>query len=145
VGAIAAVAAIVAIGLGLWGASLSNDLDHERDLRAAEEKALQIVRDPGAKLVPIEGAEGSLVVARDRRAALFVCGLGPAPSGEFYMAWTIRGTPSPAGAFDASDEGCTATALTHTVAPGATVAVTRERDRNVQLPTTDPLFTAQAA
>jgi hypothetical protein len=31
------------------------------------------------------------------------------------------------------------------VAPGVTVAVTRERDPNVQLPTTDPLFTAQAA
>jgi anti-sigma factor RsiW len=144
-GAIAAVAAIVAIGLGLWGASLSNDLDRERELRAAQGRALEIVGDRGAQVVPLEGADGSLVVARNGRAALVVCGLGPAPSGEVYMAWTIRGTPSPAGAFDASDRGCTAAPLDHTVAPGVTVAVTRERDPNVQLPTTDPLFTAQAA
>jgi anti-sigma factor RsiW len=144
-GALAAVAAVVAIGLGLWGASLSNDLDRERDLRAAQGKALEIVGDRGAQVVSLQGADGSLVVARNGRAAIVVCGLGPAPSGEFYMAWTIRGTPSPAGAFDASKESCTAAPLDHTVAPGATVAVTRERDRNVQLPTTDPLFTAQAA
>jgi hypothetical protein len=144
-GAIAAVAAVVAIGLGLWGASLSNDLDRERELRAAQGRALEIVGDIGAQVVPLEGADGSLVVARNGRAALVVCGLGPAPSGEVYMAWTIRGTPSPAGAFDASDQGCTAAPLDHTVAPGVTVAVTRERDPNVQLPTTDPLFTAQAA
>lgn len=144
-GAIAAVAAVAAVGLGLWGASLSSDLDRERDLRAAQGNALEIVGDRGAQVVPLEGADGSLVVARDRRAALVVCGLGPAPSGEVYMAWTIRGTPSPAGAFDAAGDGCTAAPLEHTVAPGVTVAVTRERDRNARLPTTDPIFTAQAA
>jgi anti-sigma factor RsiW len=144
-GAIAAVAAVVAVGLGLWGASLSNDLDRERDLRSAQGKALEIVGDRGAQVVPLQGADGSLVVARNGRAALVVCDLGPAPSGETYMAWTIRGTPSPAGAFDASADGCTAAPLDHTVAPGVTVAVTRERDRNAKLPTTDPLFTAQAA
>jgi anti-sigma factor RsiW len=144
-GAVAALAAVVAIGLGLWGASLSSDLDRERDLRAAQGKALEIVGDRGAQVVPLKGADGSLVVARNRRAALVVCGLGPAPSGEVYMAWTIRGAPSPAGAFDASEEGCTAAPLDHTVAPGVTVAVTRERDPNVQLPTTGTLFTAQAA
>jgi hypothetical protein len=61
------------------------------------------------------------------------------------MAWTIRGTVSPAGAFDAADEGCTTAPLDHTVAPGVTVAVTREQDPNVTVPTTDPLFSAQAA
>lgn len=144
-GAAAAAAAVVAVALGLWAVSLQSDLDDQRDLAAAQEDALQIVADRGAQVVPLEGAEGSLVVARNGRAALVVCGLGPAPSGETYMAWTIRGTPSPAGAFDAADDGCTAAPLDHTVAPGVTVAVTRERNPNVQLPTTDPLFTAQAA
>ena len=144
-GAAAAAAAVVAIGLGLWAASLSNDLDRERELRTAQGKALEIVGDSGAEVVSLKGADGSLVVARNRRAALVVCGLGPAPSGEVYMAWTIRGAPSPAGTFDAASDGCTAAPLEHTVAPGATVAVTRERDPDVQLPTTDPLFTAQAA
>jgi anti-sigma factor RsiW len=144
-GAVAAAAACVAIVLGLWGASLSNDLDRERDLRAAEQQALAIVGDRGAQVVSLKGAEGSLVVARNRRAALVVCGLGAAPSGETYVAWTIRGAPSNAGAFEASGDGCTAAALDHTVAPGVTVAVTRERNPRVTLPTTHTLFTAQAA
>lgn len=144
-GAAAAVAACVAVGLGLWAASLSSDLDRERDLRAAQAEALQLVADRGAQVVPLEGAEGSLVVARNGRAALVVCGLDPAPSGETYMAWTIRGTVSPAGPFDAAADGCTAAPLDRTVAPGATVAVTRETDRNAKLPSTEPLFSAQAA
>lgn len=144
-GAVAAAAACVAVGIGLWAASLSSDLNRERDLRSAQGKALEIVGDRGAQVVPLDGARGSLVVARNGRAALVVCGLGPAPSGETYMAWTIRGTPSPAGAFDAAVDGCTAAPLDRTVAPGVTVAVTRERDRDAKLPTTDPVFSAQAA
>jgi anti-sigma factor RsiW len=143
-GVAAAAAACVAVGLGIWAASLSNDLDQERDLRAAQGQALEIVGDRGAQVVPLDGAEGSLVVARNGRAALVVCGLDPAPSGEVYMAWTIRGAPSPAGAFDAAD-GCTAAPLDRTVAPGVTVAVTREQSRDARLPSTDPLFTARAA
>ena len=61
------------------------------------------------------------------------------------MAWTIRGTVSPAGPFDAAADGCTAAPLDRTVAPGATVAVTRETDRNAKVPSTEPLFSAQAA
>jgi anti-sigma factor RsiW len=144
-GAAAAAAACVAIGLGLWAASLSNDLDRERDLRAAQGKALEIVGDRGAQVVSLEGARGSLVVARNGRAALVVCGLDRAPSGETYVAWTIRGTVSSAGTFDAASDGCTAAPLDRTVAPGVTVAVTRERDPTVQTPTTEPLFSAQAA
>lgn len=144
-GAAAAAAACAAIGLGLWAASLSSDLDRERDLQAAQAQALELVADRGAQVVPLEGARGSLVVARNGRAALVVCGLDPAPSGETYMAWTIRGTVSPAGLFDAAAEGCTAAPLDRTVAAGATVAVTRETDTNVKLPSTEPLFSAQAA
>jgi anti-sigma factor RsiW len=144
-GGVAAVAAGVAVVLGLWAASLRSDLGQERDLRAAQEEALEVVRDPGAQMVPLNGAEGSLVVARNGVAALVVCGLGPAPSGETYVAWTIRGSPTSAGAFDIPSDGCTAAPLDRTVAPGVTVAVTRERDPTVTAPTTEPFITAQAA
>jgi anti-sigma factor RsiW len=143
-GAAAAAAACVAVGLGIWAASLSGDLDRERDLRAAQGQALEIVGDRGAQVVPLDGAQGSLVVARNGRAALVVCGLDRAPSGETYLAWTIRGTVSPAGAFDAAGEGCTAAPLDRTVAPGVTVAVTRERDPEAKMPSTEPLFSARA-
>ena len=143
-GAVAAAAAVLAIGLGLWAASLSSDLDRERDLRAAEAEALELVADPSARSIALEGAEGSLVVAAGGRAALVVCGLVPAPSGETYAAWVIRGTPTQAGLFDSGGR-CTAFALERTVAPGTTVAVTREPKGLVEAPTTDPLFSAQAA
>jgi anti-sigma factor RsiW len=144
-GAAAAAAACVAVGLGIWAASLSNDLDRERDLRAAQARALEIVGDRGAQTVPLDGAEGSLVVARNGQAALVICGLEPAPSGETYMAWIIRGTVTAAGAFDAAGDGCTAAPLERTVASGVTVAVTREQSPDVTVPSTDPLFSAQAA
>jgi anti-sigma factor RsiW len=143
-GAAAAIAATVAVGLGLWGASLSSDLDRERDLSAAQAEALEVVADPDAQVVQLQGAEGSLIVGQNGRAALVVCGLEPAPSGQTYEAWTIRGTPSPAGLFDA-DEGCTPVALEGTVAPGVTVAVTREPEGGVEAPTSDPIFSAQVA
>ena len=95
-------------------------------------------------MTPLTGAQGSLVVAQGGRAALVVCGLGPAPSGETYEAWTIRGSPTPAGLFDA-EEGCTAVPLEEPVLPGTTVAVTREAEGGVEAPTTEPLFSAQAA
>ena len=143
-GAAAAAAACLAVGLGIWGASLSSDLDRERELSAAQTEALELVADRGARVTPLTGAQGSLVVAQGGRAALVVCGLGPAPSGETYEAWTIRGSPTPAGLFDA-EEGCTAVPLEEPVLPGTTVAVTREAEGGVEAPTTEPLFSAQAA
>jgi anti-sigma factor RsiW len=141
-GLAAAAAACVAVGLGLWAASLSNDLDRERDLSAAQAKALEVVGDPAAKVTPLKGASGSLVVGSSGRAALVVCGLDPAPSGQTYEAWLIRGTPTPAGLFD-TQGSCTAVALDRTAPSGSTVAVTREPEEGSELPTTDPIFSAQ--
>jgi anti-sigma factor RsiW len=138
----AAAAACVAVGLALWAVSLSSDLDRERELSAAQAKALEVVGDPTAKVTPLEGADGSLVVAESGSAALVVCGLDPAPSGKTYEAWLIRGTPAPAGVFDSQGE-CTAVPLERSVSPGSTVAVTREPDGGVDVPTTDPIFSAE--
>jgi anti-sigma factor RsiW len=143
-GAVAAAAAVVAIGLGLWAASLSSDLDRERDLRAAEAEALELIAEPNARTVALEGADGSLVVGESGRAALVVCGLDEAPSGETYAAWVITGTPTQAGLFDSAG-GCTAVALSRPVTSGATVAVTREPEGPVESPTMDPLFSAKVA
>ena len=141
-GIAAAAAACIAIGLGLWAASLSNDLDRERDLSAAQAKALQIVGDPAAKVTALQGAEGTLVVGSGGRAALVVCDLEPAPSGQTYEAWLIKGTPVKAGLFEASDT-CTAVPLDRTASSGATVAVTHEPEGGSDQPTSDPIFSAQ--
>ena len=141
-GIAAAAAACLAIGLGLWAASLSKDLDHERGLNAAQARALEVVGDPTAKVTALKGAEGTLVVGSNGRAALVVCGLEPAPSGQTYEAWLIRGRPVPAGLFEAGDT-CTAVTLEGAAQSGSTVAVTREPAKGSKQPTSDPIFSAQ--
>jgi anti-sigma-K factor RskA len=144
VAATAAVAACAAIALGIWANSLSNSLDRERKAKEAYERAAQLLAaDATAK--SLSGADGSLLVARDGRAAIVVCGLDRAPSGRTYEAWVIRGqTPARAGLF-AGGGRCQPFVLSRVVARGSTVAVTLERAGGVDKPTTPVLFSAPAA
>ena len=142
---VAAVAASVAIGLGVWAASLSSSLDAERAARADQERAASILADPNASRIPLSGANGTLVVAGTGEAALVVSGLGPAPGGKIYEAWV--GTDAehmlPAGTFEASGEH-TIVRLTRVVPERGVVAVTIE-EAEVDQPTGTPLFQAETA
>ena len=134
-GAAAAVAATVAISLGLWAASVSSDLDRERSL-------LAILADPEAMSIPLEGANGRVVVTETGEAALVVSGLATAPEGKTYELWVAEdGTMLPAGVFDGGHER-DVVRLTRPVPPGSGVAVTVEDDGGTDAPTGDPLFTA---
>lgn len=134
-GAAAAVAATVAIALGLWAASVSSDLDRERSL-------LAILADPEAKSIPLEGANGRVVVTDTGEAALVVSGLPTAPEGKTYELWVAKnGEMLPAGVFDAKRER-DVVRLTRPVPPGSGVAVTVEDDGGTNVPTGDPIFTA---
>jgi anti-sigma-K factor RskA len=135
IGAVAAVAATVAIALGLWAASVSSELDRERSL-------LAILADPEAKSIPLEGANGRVVVTDTGEAALVVSGLATAPEGKTYELWVAEnGTMLPAGVFDAKHER-DVVRLTRPVPPGSGVAVTVENDGGTDAPTSDPIFTA---
>lgn len=141
---VAAVAACLAIGLGLWAASLSRSLDRERGSKSAYARATQLLAAKPA-VRPLVGAKGSLLVADDGRAAIVVCGLDRAPSGRSYEAWVIRGkTPRPAGLFRAGS-GCTPFVLKNSVSSGSTVAVTLERAGGAAQPTGQILFHAETA
>ncbi len=142
--AVAAVAAVAALALGVWNLSLARSLDDERDLRAASDRAFEIVADSSAERVSLEGADGSLIVADDGTAALVVCLLPEPPSGKTYEAWVIEeGTPARAGEF--TGEGtCSAHRLTEPVTPGSVIAVTVEPKGGVDSPTTDPVFTSES-
>lgn len=134
-GAVAAVAATVAIALGLWASSVSNELDRERAL-------LAILADPDARAIPLEGANGRVVVTDTGEAALVVSGLATAPEGKTYELWVAEGDEMlPAGLFDARHER-DVVRLTRPVPPGSGVAVTVEDDGGTDAPTSDPLFTA---
>ena len=135
IGAVAAVAATVAIALGLWASSVSNELDRERAL-------LAILADPDAKAIPLEGANGRVVVTDTGEAALVVSGLATAPEGKTYELWVAEGDKMlPAGVFDAKHER-DVVRLTRPVPPGSGVAVTVEDDGGSDAPTSDPIFTA---
>jgi anti-sigma factor RsiW len=135
-GAAAAAAAIaVAVPLGLWANSLSDQLDRER-------LATEILADPTARSVGLEGASGRLVVAASGEAALVVYGLDPAPSGKTYEVWVIENDrPRPAGLFDGEDRR-DVVLLSERVPAGASVSVTLEPDRGADAPTGSPLFSA---
>jgi anti-sigma-K factor RskA len=143
VAGVAAAAACLAIGLGIWANSLSNSLDRERSAKSAYEEAAKVLTsNPIVK--PLIGADGSLLVADDGRAALVVCGLADAPSAKTYEAWVITGeTPQPAGLFRGGN-GCSPVVLTERVPSNATVAVTLERAGGATSPTLPILFRAEA-
>ena len=140
VAGIAAAAACLAIGLGIWANSLSNSLDSERSARREYEKFLS----GGATAKPLIGADGSLLVKSDGRAALVVCGLADAPSEKTYEAWVISDdTPKPAGTFSGGS-GCNPVVLTENVPNNATVAVTLERAGGATSPTLPILIRTEA-
>ncbi len=112
---VAAVAASIALGLGVWIATGSTTT---RSVSAV------------------------LVVGGDRHATLQVSGLASAPAGKTYEAWVIPHglSPQPAGLFSGSGT----VRLRQTVPPNAVVAVTLERSGGAKAPTRTPLLTAQA-
>ncbi len=98
-GAVAAVAAVVALGIGLWASGLSSDLDDTREALERERAAAAIVADAGRG--PWTSRREPDDSSLPRTAALLVLDdLGPAPSGQTYQAWIIEGeNPISAGIF----------------------------------------------
>jgi len=137
---VAAVAAVAALALGLWAASLHDDLDQARTALSGQKLVSSLLADDSARSVALSGAEGRLVVGEDGRAALVVRDLPAAPDGKTYEIWVIDKVPRRAGSFDESG----AVALDRTVPRDSTVAVTVERDGGVDAPTSMPIFSAAA-
>lgn len=86
--AAAAVAACAAVGLGIWAASLSSQLDSREAELGRQELVARILAQPGSRAIPFEG--GTLVVARTGRAALVLRRLDKAGDGLTYEAWIGR-------------------------------------------------------
>jgi anti-sigma-K factor RskA len=138
-GAVAAVAAVAALALGIWGSSLSSDLDETRAALAREREAAAIVADPGARTVDLAEGLGSLVVGQDGRAALVLMNLGRAPAGKTYQAWIIEDdNPIPAGIFPGED-GVDVVLVDGDVADGEVVAVTVEQAGGAETPNLPPV------
>ena len=130
--AVAAVAAVAAIGFGIWAVSLSRSLDRER---SARDRIERVLADPGASRLRVSGkATGSVVVAGNGEAALIVSQLDRAPKGSVYEAWVIHnGKPLRAATF-AGGEKKGLVLLDRPVPPDSLVAVTLERKPGADTP-----------
>ena len=127
---VAAAAACAAVGLGIWAATLHEQL-------GSNSQALNAIA--------LHGADGSLVRAHNGEATLVVSGLSPAPAGKTYEAWVIRsGKAARAGLFSGRS-GTAVVRLMRRVPSGAVVGVTLERAGGVDQPTSTPLVTSAPA
>jgi anti-sigma-K factor RskA len=131
-GAVAAVAAAVAVALGLWNLALLSD---GSDQRIVDRDARVVALPEDAPM------SGQLLIDPDGAATLIVDSR-PTPAGKDYEIWVIQDeTPRPAGVFDG---GRRIVRLARPVPRGASVAVTLERNGGVLRPTTQPLFVVES-
>jgi len=128
--AIAVAATAAAVAFGVWAASLHHSLSHER-------AAVDVLGNPNARHVPLQGVAGQLVVSPSGEAALAV-DLPAPPKGKTYETWVIDGGVHPDRLFD----GGTAL-LERRVHAGTTVKVTLERAGGVDAPTSIPVLSAR--
>ena len=133
---VAAAAAAIAIGLGIWDASLADDLD----TRAGRDGA---ARRPERAAVSLDGADGRLVVSPDGTGRARRLARARAERED------VRGVGDPrrrgrrrAGAVRVRGRARRAACSTSRSPTGETVAVTLERDGGVDAPTGEPLLTA---
>lgn len=137
--AAAAIAAVVALAVGLWATQLSSDLDDTRLALERERQAAAVLADPAARTVALESGDGHLVVDDGGRAVLVLDGLDPAPRGKTYELWIIDGeNAAPAGLFRGR-EGLDWVGLDGTVETGDVVAVTVEEAGGVEVSENDPI------
>jgi anti-sigma factor RsiW len=139
--AAAAVAACIAVGLGIWAATLSHNLDRRTNELARERSVAAILASPGARTVSF--GRGVLVVTKKGAGALVVNELKPPPEGKTYEAW-IRagGAPRRAGTFGGGS--VVAVPLEGAIRPGSSVLVTVERAGGVDAPTKKPFLSVQS-
>jgi anti-sigma factor RsiW len=140
VAAVAAVAAGVAIGLGIWAASLSDKLDRRTEALGAQQRVTAILSNPNARRNLSENGRGTLVVTPSGDAVLVVNRLGSAAPGRTYEAWIAAGrSPEPAGTFDGGGD-VSVVLLARRVPQDAAVLLTLERDGGADAPTGNPFL-----
>ena len=141
--AVSAVAAAVAIGLGIYTISLNGDLDDARLALTSQQRAAAVLADPTAESVELQSGAGRLIVDADGDAVLVLNELPDAPEGKTYQAWIVDGQmPVSAGTF-ATASGSAIVPIPQAVPAGAVVAVTVERAGGASSPTLPPLVASR--
>ena len=133
--AVAAIAVVAAVGLGVWGLSMRGELN-DRDA------ALEAVASADA-IYAASGAAGTGWVVESGDQAMFMArDLAPLPTGSIYELWLIGpdGEPTAVGTM-ADTAGVALVRLEEPLAGSTTFAVTVESER-VDSPTSEPVLVA---
>jgi hypothetical protein len=134
------IAAVVAIALGIWGLSVSSDLDDSRAALGRERAAAAVLASPDARTVDLAQGDGRLVVA-GTDAVLVLNEIDGAPPGKTYELWVLDGqTPVRAGLFPGGPSQVVP--VEGAVRPGAKVLVTLEPSGGVDAPTSSPVVSS---
>ena len=140
--ATAAIAAVVALAVGLWASDLSSQLDESQAALARERANAAVLAAPDARSVALQTGTGRLVVNGDGHAVLVLDGIDPAPSGKTYELWIMPSgnvdEAGRAGVFPGQD-GTEILGVDGVVRTGDVVAVTLEPAGGVDAPTTTPI------
>ncbi len=140
-----AIAATVALALGLWGVSLSNDLRNTRATLDHERTVGSVLSDPAARTIGLVSKGGKLVIDDRGQAVLIVESLEAAPAGKAYQVWVVEdGAATAAGQFSGGS-GRAVVPVEVPVTTGSLVAVTVEDAAGVDRPTTTPVVTSTPA
>lgn len=139
-GLLAAAAVVAAVAMGGW-AIHSRDDAHQATAQAQQLTQLLAAKDVKTVSGDFGKAGGGTVVvsASQHRALLVAQGLPKLPSGKVYEAWTITGSPVPAGTFTAGSAQ-TVVSLPPAAVAAKMVAVTVEPSGGSQKPSTNPVF-----
>ena len=106
--AVTAIAAAVAIGLGIYAISLNSELDDTRSALTAQESAAAVLADPDATTVALQSGSGrARRRSRAASAVLVLDDLPAAPAGKDLpgVGRGRTGSPASAGTFDPTDSG----------------------------------------
>ena len=144
--AAAAIAAVVALAVGLWASDISRQLGDTRSALERAQASSAVLADPAARKValrPGTAAKGELVVGSDGKAVLVVDDLGRAPAGKTYQLWIVAdGKAESAGLFPGGS-GRDVLVVDGSVQPGDVVAVTVEDAGGAVAPTMPPIVGTQ--
>jgi anti-sigma-K factor RskA len=144
--AAAFAAGCVALGLAFWASDLANQLDDQQTQNHRLDELVVALTDPNAERIPLEGADGILVVDDESSEGwVLVNGLDEAPNGKTYEAWVIEGEEAVAAGLFSGGDGRTVVPLSVPVPEGAIVAVTVEQAGGVEQSTQDPIFVSEQA
>src|SRR5688572_3718466 len=144
--AAAFAAGCVALGLAFWASDLANQLDDQQTQNHRLDELVVALTDPNAERIPLEGADGILVVDDESSEGwVLVNGLDEAPTGKTYEAWVIEGEEAVAAGLFSGGDGRTVVPLSVPVPEGAIVAVTVEQAGGVEQSTQDPIFVSEQA